>query len=141
MLAGPEQLRELLVSAKWGRAFPPDTNPPFALAPGEKVTMPIEDPEDYPALKTRIEKWRPISDVTAMDGGIMTVFFEDGTRWVSLNHSYSRPAEQAGEWTKPSFEEWAGGTTWSRALLECGDCAGSWMLAGKIPTSRKCGET
>jgi hypothetical protein len=70
--------------------------------------MPIENPKDYPALKARIEKERPISNLTAIDGGIVTVFFEDGTRWISLNHSYSRPAEQPGKWTKLSFEEWAG---------------------------------
>lgn|ERR1035437_434893 len=91
-----------------GHGFAPDTDPPFELAPGEEFTMPIENPKDYPALKARIEKERPISNLTAIDGGIVTVFFEDGTRWISLNHSYSRPAEQPGKWTKLSFEEWAG---------------------------------
>jgi hypothetical protein len=90
-----------------GRTFPPDTDAPFELAQGEEFTMPIEDPEDYPALKARIENNLPISNVTAMAGGIVTVFFEDGTKWVNISHSYSRPAEQPGEWTKISFEEWA----------------------------------
>jgi hypothetical protein len=67
--------------------------------------MRIEDPKDYPVLKARIEKWHPISNVTAMDGGTLTVFFEDGSRWISINHRYSRPAEQPGKWTKLSFEE------------------------------------
>jgi hypothetical protein len=91
------------------RTFPPDTDASFELAPGEEFTMPIEDPRDYPALKARIEKRLPISSVTAMDGGTVTVFFEDGTRWISVNHSYSRPAAQPGKWTKLSFEEWAAG--------------------------------
>jgi hypothetical protein len=91
------------------RTFPPDTNASFELAPGEEATMPIEDATDYPALKARIEKWMPISTVTAMNGGTLTVYFEDGTRWISANHSYSRPAPQAGKWTKLSFEEWAAG--------------------------------
>jgi hypothetical protein len=91
-----------------GRASPPDTDPPFELASGEESTMPIENPKDYPALKTRIEERLPISSVTAMDSQAVTVFFEDGTRWISVNHSYSRPAGQRGEWTKLPFEEWAG---------------------------------
>jgi hypothetical protein len=90
------------------RTFPPDTEASFELAPGEEFTMPIEDPRDYSALRERIEERLPISSVTDIDGQAVTVFFEDGTRWVSLNHSYSRPAEQPGEWTKLSYEEWAG---------------------------------
>lgn len=90
-----------------GRAFPPDTDAPFELAQGEEFTMPIEDPENYPALKARIEKKLPISNVTALDGGIVSVFFEDGTKWVgALSHSYSRPAEQPGKWTRISYAEW-----------------------------------
>ncbi|MGA8503175.1 MAG: hypothetical protein WB683_16590 [Candidatus Sulfotelmatobacter sp.] len=91
-----------------GRTFPPDTNPSFELAPGEEFTMPIEDPRDYPALRTRIEERLPISSVTAMDSQAITVFFEDGTRWISASHSYSRPAAQPGKWTRISYEEWAG---------------------------------
>lgn len=90
-----------------GRAFP-DTNPSFELAPGEESTMLMENPNDYSNFKAHIEKERPISKVTAIDGGIVTVFFDDSTRWISINHSYSRPAEQPGEWTKISYEEWAG---------------------------------
>lgn len=90
------------------RTFPPDTNASFELAPGEEFTMPIEDPRDYPALRTRIEERLPMSSVTAMDSQAVTVFFEDRTRWISVNHSYSRPAAQPGKWIKLSFEEWAG---------------------------------
>jgi hypothetical protein len=88
--------------------LPPDTNPSFELQPGEEFTMPIEDPKDYPALRTRIEKRLPISSVTALDSQAVTVFFEDGTKWISANHSYNRPAAQPGKWTKISYEEWAG---------------------------------
>jgi hypothetical protein len=92
-----------------GRAFPPDTDAPFELAQGEEFTMLLEDPKDYSALKARIEKKLPVSNVTAMDGGIVSVFFEDGTRWVvGLSRSYSRPAEQPGKWTRISYEEWVG---------------------------------
>jgi hypothetical protein len=87
---------------------PPDTNASFELATGEEFTMPIEDPRDYAALRTRIEERLPISSVTAMESQAVTVFFEDGTRWVSVNHGYSRPATQPGEWTRVSYEEWAG---------------------------------
>ena len=91
-----------------GRALPPNTDPPFDLAPGEELTMSMESPNDYSEFKAHIERDRPISKVTAIDGGIVTVFFDDSTRWISINHSYSRPAEQPGEWTKISYEEWAG---------------------------------
>jgi len=90
------------------RILPPDTDAPFELAQGEEFTMPVEDPKDYLALKARIEKKLSISNVTAMVGGIMSVFFEDGTRWISISRSYSRPAEQPGKWTTISYEEWAG---------------------------------
>jgi hypothetical protein len=91
-----------------GRSFPPDADPPFELSPWQEFTMVFENPQDYPTLKAHIETWGPISNVTAVDGGIVTVFFEDGTKWVSVSHSYSRPAEQPGKWTKISYEEWAG---------------------------------
>jgi len=89
--------------------IPPHNDAPFELAQGEEFTMPIQDPEDYPALKAHIEKKLPISNVTAM-AAIVTVLFEDGTRWLSINHSYSRPGEQPGEWTRISYEEWVGQT-------------------------------
>src|ERR1700728_107398 len=91
-----------------GRSLPPDSDPPFELAPEQMFTMPIENPQESPALKTRIETRLPISSVKAIHGGIVTVFFADGTRWVSVNHSYSRPAEQPEKWTRISYEEWAG---------------------------------
>jgi hypothetical protein len=90
------------------RTFPPVTNASFELAPVEEFTMPIEDPRDYPALRTRIEERLPMSSVTAMDSQAVTVFFEDGTRWISFNHSYSLRSAQPGKWTRISYEEWAG---------------------------------
>jgi len=80
------------------RIFRPVTVAPFELVPGEEFTMLIEDP------KRRLPK----PNVTALDTGTITVFFDDGTRWISVNHSYSRPAAEPGKWTKISFEEWAG---------------------------------
>ena len=79
------------------RTFRPDTGAPFELPPGEEFTILIEDPN------------RPVfvSNVTALDTGTITVFFDDGTQWISVNHSYSRPASEPGKWTKISFEEWA----------------------------------
>jgi hypothetical protein len=91
-----------------GRTLPPDTDAPFKLAPGEEFTMSIEDPKDYPKLKANIERRMPISNVMALDSGTITVFFDDGTRWVSINHSYSRPSAPPGKWTKIPFEEWIG---------------------------------
>jgi len=87
--------------------IPPRNDAPFELAQGEEFTMPIQDPEDYPALKAHIEKKLSISNVTAMTA-VVTVLFEDGTRWLSINHSYSRPGEQPGDWIKISYEEWVG---------------------------------
>lgn len=49
-----------------------------------------------------------MSSVTAMDSQAVTVVFEDGTRWISFNHSYSLRAAQPGKWTRISYEEWAG---------------------------------
>jgi hypothetical protein len=87
--------------------FPPDTAS-FELTPGEEFTRSIEDPRDYSALRERIQERLPVSSVMDIDGQAVTVFFEDGTRWVSISHSYSRPGGQPGEWTKLSYEEWAG---------------------------------
>lgn len=78
------------------RTFRPDSGAPFELTPGEEFTMLIEDPN----------RTVPIPDVTALDTGTITVFFDDGTMWVSVNHSYSRPAAEPGKWTKISYEEW-----------------------------------
>jgi len=46
--------------------------------------------------------------IRGIDTGTITVFFDDGTRWISVNHRYGRPAAEPGKWTKISFEEWAG---------------------------------
>jgi hypothetical protein len=91
-----------------GGTLPPDTYASFELAQGEEFTMPIEDPKDYPALKAHIEKKLPISNATAMMGGIVAVFFDDGTRWFSVSHTYGRPAPDPESWTRISYEEWAG---------------------------------
>jgi hypothetical protein len=90
------------------RTFAPDTDAPFELAPGADFTMLIENPKNYSKLKAFIERRMLMSNVDALHSGTITVFFHDGTRWVSINHSYSRPAAEPGKWTKISFEEWAG---------------------------------
>jgi hypothetical protein len=76
------------------RTFHPDNGAPFELAPGEEFTMLIEDPN------RRV----PIPNVTALDTGTITVFFDDRSKWVSVNHRNSRPAVEPGKWTKNSFE-------------------------------------
>jgi hypothetical protein len=80
------------------RTFHPDSGAPFELAPGEAFTMLIEDPNRTVRMP----------NVTALDTGTITVFFDDRTKWDTGNHRYSRPAAEPGKWTKISFEEWAG---------------------------------
>jgi hypothetical protein len=96
--------KHALYSATLGHAIKPDEDkrPPFELAPGQEVTMALEDPELYPALNSRIG-----SGVAGCNSSVVRVFFEDGTQWQS--HSYFRPADQPGRYTRISFEEWSSG--------------------------------
>jgi len=99
---------EALYSASLGRRLKPDSaRAPFELAPGQEFTMPVESPADYEALRSRIEEKQPMSSVTACNGGISQVFFQDGTQW--QGHHYLRAdLERPGRWVRMSFEEWSG---------------------------------
>jgi hypothetical protein len=86
---------------------PPDSTkrPSFVLAPGQEFTMPVEAPESYAGLKSGISETEPISSISACQGEIITVFFDDGTMW-QYGH-YHRAAEQPGRWTAITFDEWS----------------------------------
>jgi hypothetical protein len=101
----PEQA---LYSALLGHRLQPDTDrAPFELAPGQEFTMALENPDEYPALRSRIEEKQPISSVTACNSRIVRVFFEDGTQW--QDHQYLRAnPDQPGHWIPMSFEDWSG---------------------------------
>jgi hypothetical protein len=100
----PEQA---LYSASLGHRLKPDAaTAPFELAPGQEFTVPIEKPDDYQALKSGIEEKQPVSSVTACNGGISQIFFEDGTQW--QGHRYLRAdPDQLGHWIRMSLEEWS----------------------------------
>jgi hypothetical protein len=101
----PEQA---LYSRLLGHTIKPDTSKdPLDLAPGEELSIAIENPENYPALRSRIEERQPMSSLTACDGGISRIFFDDGTQWQA--HSYLRAdPERPGRWIRMSFEDWSG---------------------------------
>jgi hypothetical protein len=101
----PEQA---LYSPLLGRRLKPDTDTArFELSPGQEFTMALESADDYPALVSWIESKEPISSVTACNGGITQIFFDDGTQW--QGHRYLRAdPDQPGHWSRISFEEWSG---------------------------------
>lgn len=99
----PEQA---LYSASLGRWLEPDTSAtPFSLPPGQTFTIPLEDPDQYLTLKSKIEETQPISTVTACDASINHVFFEDGTQWEGHRYKRADPG-QPGRWVQMSFQEW-----------------------------------
>ncbi len=97
---------EALYSAVLGHRLKPDTGrAPFELAPGQEFTMPIEDPDEYSALKSRIQEKQPMSSVTACNSGVAQIFFDDGTQW--SGHRYLRAdLDRPGHWIEMSFEDW-----------------------------------
>jgi hypothetical protein len=101
----PEQA---LYSTSLGHRLKPDmATAPFELAPGQEFTMSLEPPGDYQSLKSTVEEKQPLSSVTACNGGISQIFFEDGTLW--QGHRYLRPdPDQPGHWIRMSFEQWSG---------------------------------
>lgn len=99
----PEQA---LYSTRLKRPLKPDTRPTLELAPGQELTVQLEDPEGYPALKSLVEQNQPISSETACNGGINTVFFQDDTVWHGMGGEYSKPVGP-GEWVNISFAQWS----------------------------------
>jgi hypothetical protein len=98
----PEQA---LYSALLGRRLKPDTAAPFELGPGQEFTLVLENPDDYPALESRVEERQPMSSITACNGGISRIFFDDGTQW--QGHHYLRAdLDHPGHWLRVSFQEW-----------------------------------
>jgi hypothetical protein len=87
-----------LYLVRLGRTSAPDSTrrPAFELAPGQEFTILLENPEDYPALRTQVEARQPMSTITACDADMGNVFFTDGTKWAS--HRYGRPTEQPGRY-------------------------------------------
>jgi len=99
-----------LYSGLRGTKTQPDSRrrSPFELPPGGEFNMTLEDPKNYPTLKSNIEARQPISTATACDATISAIFFEDGTRWSA--HKYWRAAQEPGRWTEIAFENWANST-------------------------------
>lgn len=96
-----------LYSVRLRRRLQPDTGPTFELAPGQNYTIPFENPDYYPGLKSSVEeRTGSISAVNGCTGGISQVFFEDGTQW--QGHKYLRAdTDNPGHWIKMSVNEWA----------------------------------
>lgn len=97
---------EALYSTRLKRPLKADTAPAFELAPGQEFTIPLEDPQDYPALKSQVEQTEPMSRVTACNGGIGTIYFEDDTKWHGMGNEYSKPVGP-GQWVTISFDQWS----------------------------------
>lgn len=97
-----------LYSGLTGLKGQPDTDrPPLGLVPGAEITVPLEDPDDFQALRSSIEGKEPISEVTACSGGISRIFFDDGTQWQGHHYMRANP-DRPGHWITMSFEEWSG---------------------------------
>jgi hypothetical protein len=99
----PEQA---LYSASLGRWLEPDTSAtPFSLPPGQTFTIPLEDPEQYQALKSKIEETQPISTMAACDASVSHVFFADGTQWEGHRYKRADP-DRPGRWIQISLHDW-----------------------------------
>jgi len=87
-----------LYVVRLGRMSAPDSTrrPAFELPPGQEFTILLEDPKDYPALKSTVEARQPMSTVNACNAGLGAIFFADGTQWQS--HKYLRPTDQPGRY-------------------------------------------
>lgn len=87
-----------LYSPRLGSAKAPDADqrPAFELAPGQKFTLPLQDPQTYSQLKSTVEAKQPLSTINGCDASISAIFFADGTKWSS--HTYWRPAVQPGRY-------------------------------------------
>jgi hypothetical protein len=96
-----------LYSVRLKRRLQPGTGSAFELSPGQTYTIPFENPDYYPGLKSSVEeRKRSMSSVNGCTGGIGQVFFEDGTQW--QGHKYLRPdTDNPGHWIKMSVSEWA----------------------------------
>jgi hypothetical protein len=93
--------QQALYSPTLGRWLKPDRRAPVEVAPGEEITLALENPKEYATLKSRIG-----SSVTGCNAMVGHIFFEDGTKWEG--HNYYRPdPEHPGRWIKISFEEWS----------------------------------
>jgi hypothetical protein len=91
--------------APGGRRLHPDPGPAIELAPDQELTVPIENPDFYSALRSSIEERASMSSVTASNTLIGEIFFEDGTKWGG--HKYQRPnTDKPGYWITISKEEW-----------------------------------
>jgi hypothetical protein len=100
------RLQQALYSASLRRWLEPDTKiAPFSLPPGQTFNFPVEDPGEYPALRSRIEQTQPISTISARDASISQVFFEDGTKWEGHRYKRADP-DRPGRWIQISFQEW-----------------------------------
>jgi hypothetical protein len=68
--------------------------------------MRLENPDDYAALKSRIEEKQSMSNVAACNADFGQIFFEDGTEW--HGHRYLRAdPDHPGRWMGVSFKEWS----------------------------------
>jgi len=96
-----------LYSTLRGKAAEPDSTrrAAFKLGPKQEFTISLQDPKNYESLRSTVEARVPVSSMTACNSQVSTIFFDDGTMW--QGHKYRRPAEQPGQWTTISFEDWS----------------------------------
>jgi hypothetical protein len=96
-----------LYSIMLGHELHPDPGPAFELAPGQTYTIALEDPANYPGLKSSIEERKEsLSAANGCTGGVSDVFFADGTRWQWHRYQSADP-DKRGHWINLTPEEWS----------------------------------
>jgi hypothetical protein len=83
----------------------PDDVPsvPILVDPSQEVTVPVV--EDVQRIKKMIESRRPSSSVTTCAIGINTLYFEDGTDWLSPGLYFRADPNTPGRWVRISRKE------------------------------------
>ena len=64
-----------------GRGFNDAPSPPILVGRGQEISVPVAD--SFEAFKTAIEKRQSLSSVRTCVVGITTLYFDDGTEWLS----------------------------------------------------------
>jgi len=96
-----------LYSYRLGHSLHADEGPALELAPGQTVTLSLEDGDYYSKLKSSIEeKEGAISAVSVSVASFGEIFFQDGTQWQP--DKYLRPdTDKPGHWIAISREDWS----------------------------------
>jgi hypothetical protein len=73
----PEHARNSFTGMKYNDA----PSAPILIAPGQEIAIPVVD--DFDRVRATIESRQPLSSVTTCVVGLTTLYFDDGTKWLS----------------------------------------------------------